>query len=95
MKPFQATKKPITIEAIQWTGENLIELIDFTGKSERFNEWFPTWDDYVKHVKSEDHTFKIITPEGSMLASVGDYITKNKDGSFSVFKPKEFNPNRK
>ena len=91
MPVIKATKKPVTIEAIQWTGENLEELINFTGKAERFDEWFPTWGDYEKHVKSEGHTFKVITLEGSMTALVGDYIIKGVQGEFYPCKPEIFN----
>ena len=87
---IKATKKPVTIEAIQWTGENLEELIAFTGKSDRFDEWFPSWSDYEKHVKSEGYTFKVITLEGNMTAHVGDYIIKGVQGEFYPCKPDIF-----
>lgn len=83
---FPAT---ITVEAygsdrfadmIQWNGNNLHDVIEFTGKSERFNEWFATWDDYVAHVKSEGNIFKLIKPEGGELAKVGDWIFKDENG---------------
>ncbi|CAM0076263.1 hypothetical protein VPHK391_0073 [Vibrio phage K391] len=91
MPVIKATKKPVTIEAIQWTGENLEELINFTGKSDGFDEWFPTWDDYEKHVANEEYTFKVIALEGSMTAHVGDYIIKGVQGEFYPCKPEIFN----
>jgi hypothetical protein len=82
MSVFKATKKPVTIEAIQWTGDNLKEVISFTGRSEKFHQWFPTWEDYENHVKEEGFTFKVITLEGNMIAHVGDYIIKGVKGEF-------------
>lgn len=65
---------------IQWTGSNLKDVINFTGKSERFNEWFPTWEHFEKHVKNEANTIKIIKPEGNEVAFVGDWIAKDSMG---------------
>ncbi|MEZ8293451.1 hypothetical protein AB6D11_06310 [Vibrio splendidus] len=65
---------------IQWTGTNLHELIEFTGKSERFDEWFPTWSDFEQHVKDQGDTFKIIKPEGNETAYIGDWIGKDANG---------------
>lgn len=87
---IKATKKPVTIEAIQWNGDNLKELIAFTGKSDRFDEWFSSWEDYEKHVGSEGYVFKIIAPEGSMTAYVGDYIIKGVQGELYPCKPDIF-----
>jgi len=36
---MKATKKPVTIEYIEWTGENLEEVIMFTGKNESIEGW--------------------------------------------------------
>lgn len=38
-------KKPIDVKAIRWTGENLREVIDFTGLHESALKW--TWNEYV------------------------------------------------
>lgn len=65
---------------IQWTGKNLKEVLEFTGKSDRFDEWFPTFADFESHVKKEGDTFKIIKPKGSETAFVGDWIYKNNYG---------------
>lgn len=35
---------------IQWTGKNLKEVIDFTGKSPRFEEWFKSWEEFETYV---------------------------------------------
>lgn len=71
-------KKPIVIEAIQWTGDNLQEIIDFIGL-QNFTV------DYLLCLK--DNTAKperliIDTLEGSMLANIGDYIVKGIKGEY-------------
>lgn len=73
-------KKPVVIDAIQWTGENLQEVIDFTGKHERFSEWFKSFADYEAHVKADRNVFKIFTLEGVMDATPGDWIIRGVKG---------------
>jgi len=73
-------KRPVEIEAIRYTGDNLKDVIEFTGKHPKFDEWFPTWDDYVKHVKSRSMAFKIFTLEGVMSAYPGDWIIRGVNG---------------
>jgi len=80
------TKKPVTIEAIEWNGENLKEVIEFTGLHESAYKW--TWEEYEDVVKNEG--LKIFTLEGTMMASVGDYIIKGVKGEFYPCKPDIF-----
>ena len=59
-------KKPVVISAIQWRGNNRSEIIDFVGNSAVF-----------------DRTgLYIITLEGEMFASIGDYIIRGVDREF-------------
>lgn len=88
--PAQFTKKPVTISAIQWTGKNLREVIAFTGKHPRWNEWFSTWEDYERRVQQDGGVFKIITPEGTMEASPGDWIIRGVKGEHYPCKPDIF-----
>jgi hypothetical protein len=44
-------KKPIINEAVQWTGDNLREIIDFTGLHPSAQKW--TWEEYEEVVKRE------------------------------------------
>lgn len=83
-------KKPVTIEAIQWTGENLKEVIQFTGKHPRFNEWFSCWEDYERHVQHDGRRFKIFTLEGAMTADPGDWIIRGVKGEHYPCKPDIF-----
>lgn len=67
--------KPCEIEAIQWTGKNIIELLDWgQGKI--------LWNDV-------DDLF-IDTLEGRMKANINDYIIKGLRGEFYPCKPAVF-----
>jgi len=66
-------KKPVEIDAIQWTGDNKLEIFDFCNMS------------YIT-----DQELRIKTLEGSMTASVGDYIIKGVMGEFYPCKPDIF-----
>lgn len=67
--------KPCEIEAIQWTGKNIIELLDWgQGKI--------LWNDV-------DDLF-IDTLKGRMKANINDYIIKGLRGEFYPCKPDVF-----
>jgi len=69
-------KKPVIIEAIQFTGDNISELVYWVDK---------------KQLPCGDNTQLIITTlEGDMSASVGDYIIKGVKGEFYLCKPDIF-----
>lgn len=72
-------KKPVVIEAVQWSGNNLNEILDFMkDKQPNYYE-----DD-------EQKLLTIQTLEGNMIASVGDYIIKGVQGEFYPCKPDIF-----
>ena len=66
-------KKPVTIEAIQWNGENTTEILNF-GTNSIYK--VPECNDLIIH-----------TLEGDMKASEGDYIIKGVDNEFYACKP--------
>lgn len=71
-------EQPVMIE---WTGNNLKEVIEFTGKSPRFDEWFKTWDEYESYVHSHGNVLKLFSEDGSHLeVPVGAWIFKTPDG---------------
>lgn len=74
------TKKPVTISAIQWTGDNLPDVIEFTGKHPRWGDWFADMGEYIDHVRSDGNRFKIFTLEGVMDALPGDWIIRGVQG---------------
>ena len=69
-------KKPVTVEAVQWTGENLAEMCEFID-SEVF--------EIIPRVGLVIHTL-----EGDHHASPGDYIIKGVNGEFYPCKPDIF-----
>ena len=69
-------KKPVVIEAVQWTGENIREVLDFM-------EWRN-----VAHDATSGLT--IHTLEGNLYASPGDWIIKGVQGEFYPCKPEIF-----
>ncbi|MBF4433256.1 hypothetical protein ERJ77_01850 [Vibrio anguillarum] len=74
------------MEAIQYTDSNLLNVLAFTGKSKRFNEWFKSDADYVKYVKEHDGLFKIFRESGSFnTAKHGDWIVKESGKFFAVY----------
>jgi len=79
-------KRPVVIEAIQWTGENLREIINFTGLNNSAKHF--SWEEYEALVKKEG--LKIFTLEGTHMASVGDYIIKGVAGEVYPCKPDIF-----
>lgn len=60
-------KKPIPIEAIQWTGDNIDEIRDFIS-TEEYN--------------IRGGSLYIKTLEGDMFAPIGSYIIKGVNGEF-------------
>lgn len=69
------TPNPPVYKAMQWTGDNLRQLLAFTGKAERFDEWFDSFEAYEAHVKADGNTFKLfLRGHKTQTAHVGDYI---------------------
>lgn len=66
-------KKPVVIEAIQWTGDNLYDCLCFMNCSDSQKEPYN-----IYHMC--DNVIGIQTLEGTMLASVGDYIIRGIQG---------------
>lgn len=83
-------KKPVVIEAVQWTGDNLREVIAFTdGPPEtKSHHAGMMWEQYEDLVRKDG--LKIYTIEGKMDASLGDWIIKGVKGEFYPCKPDIF-----
>ena len=69
------TKKPVTIEAVQWTGKNYDEMRHFLPYGVR---------------RFDVDGLHINTLEGDMRADTGDYIIKGVKGEFYPCKPDIF-----
>lgn len=84
-------KLPVTVQAIQWTGDNLAEVLQFTGRHPKFDEWFPRgFDQYADFVANDRNVFKIKTLEGTHEANVGDWIIRGVNGEHYPCKPDIF-----
>ena len=70
-------KKPIIIDAVQWTGKNYDEVSTFAYDSERA-------------VFIGENNLIITTLEGDMIANVGDWIIKGVKGELYPCKPDIF-----
>ncbi len=70
--------KVVEKEAIQWTGKNLQQIMDFAGPAVGPIERRP------------DYKLKIETLEGVMAADINDYIIKGLCGEFYPCKPDIF-----
>lgn len=79
-------KKPVIIEAVNWTGNNLREIITFTGLHPSAAKW--TWEEFEQVVQKDG--LKIFTLEGPLMATVGDWIIKGVHGEFYPCKDEIF-----
>lgn len=64
-------KKPIVIEAVQWTGKNQEEILAFCNKADFFYDY-----------KIDELRLTIKTLEGNHIATIGDFIIKGIKGEF-------------
>ncbi len=77
-------KKPIVIDAIQYSGRNAFDVHYFTGgRSE------PTKDS-LGHSRWDEKKLKIPTLEGVMIVNAGDWIIKGVKGELYPCKPDIF-----
>jgi hypothetical protein len=67
MMPKLYRKKPVVISALQWTGNNSEEMLKFCERC---------------FFKAEKTDLIIVTLEGDMQATIGDYIIKEVKNEF-------------
>lgn len=76
-------KKPVVIEAVKWSGNNYLEVInlsvEITGQTLRRSV-----------SKNRDKTLTIRTLEGDMTANIGDYIIRGVKDEIYPCKPDIF-----
>lgn len=82
----KAIKKPVTIDFIEWTGDNLLDVIRFTGQQASAMD--KKWEEYCDLV--DRYGLKILTLEGKMSAEIGDMIIKGIKGEHYPCKPDIF-----
>lgn len=79
------TKKPVTIEAFQWTGGP-----DQKDDPEWIVDAIRSGRVYFKNPETPDVKMVILTLEGDMTASIGDWINKGVKGELYPCKPDIF-----
>ena len=83
-------KKPIEVESIQLTKENIIEVFDFLdGANYKETKSVEELEDFSQRMLKQGY-IEIETLEGMMKASFGDYIIKGIKGEFYPCKPDIF-----
>jgi len=82
-------KKPVIIEAVQWTGSNPCEIQEFAGSAAIIASYDPI-DDMGVFVGRNRFELSIQTLEGEMKAAIGDYIIKGVNGEFYPCKEEIF-----
>lgn len=77
-------KKPVVIEAVQFTRDTIAEVVAFTGGQ--------AYDFCVRCEKGRPGVLQCIVPtlEGQHIATEGDYIIKGVKGEFYPCKPDIF-----
>ena len=100
LEQFRNMKEDAEVDAceqkpsmIQWKGDNLKEVIDFTGKSPMFDKWFKSFEEYEEYVHLHGNIFKLFNEDGAHYeVPVGAWIVKTPDGcnvaSKAIFRQK-------
>lgn len=86
-------KKPVVVQAIQWTGKNQNAVCDFCAELVRLNK--TAEEPYLAFlgrsiVNPEENKVLIRTLEGVMSVSAGDWIIRGIQGEFYPCKPDIF-----
>lgn len=74
-------KKPVVVEAVQWTGDNIYDIHQFM---------YPVNPHYMKEFSNRDDIIGIQTLEGMHIANKGDWIIKGIKDEFYPCKPDIF-----
>ena len=82
-------KKPVVVEAIKWTGDDLLELSNFIGPIQEANSLDQDFALYHAAMLVDSELY-ISTLEGKYKASIGDWIIKGVKGEFYPCKPDIF-----
>lgn len=88
--PRDFKKRPVTIQAIKWTGDNLFDVIKFMSgaPSIQTDIGAAKWNEYCDLV--QDNGLIIKTLEGQHIATIGDMIIRGVKGEFYPCKPDIF-----
>ncbi len=79
-------KKPVVVEAIQWTTENLTEVLLFMNPM-----YFSHENTVPMRFNREGHKLTIHTLEGDMTCQLGNYIIRGVAGEYYPCREDIFN----
>lgn len=86
MKVIKAVKKPIVVEAIQLTKDNIWEVVTFLeGKPPTIDTYqeMGMWEDYERSVQVSGLKLMTLESDGqTQVADISDYIIKGVRGEF-------------
>jgi len=85
MPTITAQKKPVIIQAIEWTGDNIDEIREFLG----YKDGADNAGRVIGYTSSSEQII-ISTLEGDMAANKGDYIIRGVNGEHYPCKPDIF-----
>ena len=88
-------KKPVEIEAVQFTKKNVKEMFEFINGKNSVNISCQTardhWDNYASGLIKNGYDFKTLESDGeTQKAKLGDWIIKGVKGEFYPCKPDIF-----
>ncbi len=84
-------KKPVVIEAVQWSGKNIDEIKAFCVYSIYEKIFMTAGADLPnEHPSTLEWKLSIRTLEGDMVANKGDWVIKGVSGEFYPCKPDIF-----
>jgi hypothetical protein len=83
-------KKPVVIEALQWTGHNATEIMLFVGKKLKCSSVPHEIEREHDNIPHDAYQIEIPTLEGIMTANKLDWIIKGVNGEFYPCNPDIF-----
>lgn len=86
-------KKPIVVEAIQWTGENLFEIYEFMYNKPDLSHSIASekWEEYERIIVEEGLRISTLkSGDGTQKGDIDDWIIKGAKGEFYPCKPDIF-----
>jgi hypothetical protein len=84
----QYRKKPVVIDAIQITDQNLVELLGITEEHPHVKTLCVIVEGNA--ITNRVHSVEIETPEGTMTGQPGDWLIRGVQGEFYPCKPSIF-----
>lgn len=82
--------KPVAVQAIQWTGNNLSEIFDHLVSIKAEHAVQLTYSEFKEAVEAAGNSLLCLTPNGTIYASVGDFIVFQSADDFYPVKPEVF-----